>query len=219
MAYKKEKDLAIIMRKKGMSYSQIREKVTVSKSTLSLWLEEYPLSPQRMRELRDVNPQRIESFQATMKAKRDARIAIQDQRVRKDIASISKREFFIAGFFLFWGEGAKARKSEVSLANTDPQMIKAFLAWMFLLGARKEMIRFTLHLYKDMDVKKELLFWSKSVNFPLSAFHKPYIKKTNLTDLSYKNGFGHGTCNVRYMNQNLNDYVRMGLKHIRNLYE
>lgn len=107
----------------------------------------------------------------------------------------------------------------VSLANTDPLMIRFFIKWIFLLGGTKEHVRFALHLYSDMDIEKELKFWSKAVGFPRSSFTKPYIKKTRHADITYKTGFGHGTCNVRYMNQNLNDYILMGLKHIRGLYE
>ena len=202
-----------------MSYSQIREKVRVSKSTLSLWLENYPLSKSRLRELRDFSPKRIESFRATMKIKRDARIAIQETRVQKDIKKVSQRELFVAGFFLFWGEGTKKRAAMVSLANTDPVMIKFFVDWILLLGGTKEHIRFALHLYEDMDINKEIRYWSEILGFPKSAFTKPYMKKTKKSDITYKNGFGHGTCNARYMSQNLNDYVLMGLKYIRHLYE
>lgn len=101
MAYRKEKDLAIRMRKSGMSYSQIREKVHVSKSTLSLWLGNYLLTQKRLRELRDISPQRIESFRATMKKKREIRIAIQEKKVVQDLAKLSHRELFVAGFFCF----------------------------------------------------------------------------------------------------------------------
>lgn len=219
MAHRELKERAIKMRLRGMSYSQIKAEIPVSKSTLSLWLENYPLSAKRLRELRDLSPQRIESYRATMKKKRDVRIAVQGVRAIKDISKLSKRELFVAGFFLFWGEGAKTRRAEVSLANTDPQMIKFFIQWLSLLGVGKEKIRFTLHLYEDMNIQKELTFWSKMLKLPLAAFYKPYIKKTKFSNITYKNGFGHGTCNARYLSQDMNDYVLMGLKQIRGLYE
>lgn len=218
MAHKELKTKAITMRLQGMSYSQIKAEVPVSKSTLSLWLEKYPLSPERLRELRDFSPRRIESYRATMKKKRDVRIAVQSAKAIKGISRLSKRELFVAGFFLFWGEGSKTRKSEVSLANTDPAMIIFFIQWLTLLGVNKEKIRFYFHFYEDMNISKELKFWSRTLNFPLSSFHKPYIKKTKFAAITYGNGFGHGTCNARYTSQDLNDYILMGLKHIRGLY-
>ncbi len=51
MAKIKEREKAIELRKKGMSYSQIREKLGTPKSTLSNWLKDHPLSKERIREL------------------------------------------------------------------------------------------------------------------------------------------------------------------------
>jgi hypothetical protein len=220
MAYKKEKELAITLRKQGMSYSQIREKVHVSKSTLSLWLEDYPLTKERLHELRSTpNSHRIESYRATMKKKQEEKITIQEKRVTKDMGKLSRRDLFVSGFFLFWGEGAKGRRGEVALANTDPSMIRYFIDWIILLGGEKEKFYFTLHIYADMDPQTEITYWAKELDVRKTQFWKPYIKKTNLSGLSYRNGFGHGTCNARYMSQEMNDYVLMGWKALRRLYE
>jgi len=91
MARKKDKQKALEMRKRGMSYSQIRERVSVSKSTLSKWLQDFPLSENRMKELRDNNPKRIERFRATMKIKRDKRIDTQREKVGRDIGKLTQR--------------------------------------------------------------------------------------------------------------------------------
>ena len=65
MARKEDKQKAITMRKKGMSYSQIKEKLNVSKSTLSGWLYNMPLSEKRIRELQADSPVRIEKYRNT----------------------------------------------------------------------------------------------------------------------------------------------------------
>lgn len=219
MAHRELKERAIVMRLKGMSYSQIKEQIPVSKSTLSLWLEKYPLSNKRLRELRDMSPRRIESYRATMQKKREVKISIQKQRVIKDLGKFSQRELFVAGFFLFWGEGAKGRRGEVALANTDPSVIRCFIKWLLLLGAKKEKFYFTLHVYADMKSQKEVAYWAHELGVKKTQFWKPYTKKTNLADITYKTGFGHGTCNARYMSQEMNDYVLMGWQHLRQLYE
>ncbi len=76
MARKEDKQKALIMRKKGMSYSQIKEKLGVSKSTLSGWLYNMPLSEQRIRELQADSPIRIEKYRNTMRAKRETRLDV-----------------------------------------------------------------------------------------------------------------------------------------------
>ena len=219
MAYKKEKEIAIVLRKKGMSYNMIREHIRVSKSTLSLWLEKYPLTSERLKELRSNSTPNREAYRETMRIKREARILVQAKRVAKDLGKLSRREFFVAGFFLYWGEGAKGRRGEVSVANTDPSIIRSFLKWLALIGAQRDKCHFTLHLYADMNPEKEIAYWMNELGVAKSAFYKPYIKKTNLLDITYRNGFGHGTCNARYASQDLNDYVLTGLDHIRRLYE
>ena len=72
MAKPKLRDKAIKLRKQGKSYSQIKQEVDVSKGTLSRWLQDYPLSEKRLRELRDHNPKRIEKFRKTMREKRQS---------------------------------------------------------------------------------------------------------------------------------------------------
>ena len=123
MALRKEKSEAIRMRKEGASYSQIKEKLKVSKSSLSLWLHEMPLPEKRLRELRDWNVVRIERFRNTMRRKREGRWAEVRKRAAKDIRTLSKRELLIAGLFLYWGEGTKTSVASTSISNTDPAMI------------------------------------------------------------------------------------------------
>ena len=63
--------------------------------------------------------------------------------------------------------------------------------------------------------KKEMLdFWSKELKIPLSQFHKPYIKKTDMKSISYKNGFGKGTCSVILGSRDLWEYIMMSIKYI-----
>ena len=214
MARKKDKQKAITMRKQGMSYSQIKDKLKVSKSTLSGWLYDMPLSPDRIKELRDFSPRRIESYRNTMRLKKEARFSTVYKKVSKDIGSLSKRDLFIAGLFLYWGEGTKNKNASVEFTNTNPAMIKFFIKWLELLNIKKERLKIKLHLYSDMNVKKGIAFWSKELKIPISQFSKPYIKKTYLKSISYKTGFGKGTCCIIYHNRDLREYILMGLKYI-----
>jgi len=206
---------AIKLRKKGLSYAQIDQQLGVSKSTLSGWLRNYPLTKERLRILRDINPQRIRSYQETMRRKKQARLDSVYKDVQKQIGSLSKREKIIAGLFLYWGEGLKVHDSTTSLANTDPSMILFFIKWMELLGVPRIKMKIKLHLYNDMDIDKETGYWSDLLHIPKDNFRKPYVKDSKLSDISYRNGFGHGTCNVIYGNRDVNDLVIISLKYIK----
>lgn len=211
----KEHNEAVSLRLKGWSYSQIKEKLGLSKSTLSGWLNDYPLSPERIKELQAKNPRRIENFRVTMRRKREVKNQIAYSRIERDIEKLSNRELLIGGFFLYWGEGTKTSPATVMISNTDPAVLRYFIRWIRLLKVPTEKMHVLLHLYKDMNVEREIQFWAKELKLSRNLFHRPWIKHSNLTDITYKSGFGHGTCHVRVYSRELYDYVMMGLKFIR----
>lgn len=218
MARTQDKQKALALRKEGKSYSEIKAVLGISKSTLSGWLEDYPLSPERIKELRDFSPRRIESYRNTMRVKREKRSDEVYSLVKKNIGKISDREALIGGMFLYWGEGGKTARSTVALSNTDPAMLKFYIHWLSLLGIQKKDLRVKLQIYADMDIEESIKFWSRELNLPIDSFTKPYVKKSNLSDLTYKNGFGYGTCVIKYYDQKSSDYVMMALKYLKDIY-
>ena len=179
MARFKDHQKALFLRKQGKSYSQIKKNLGISKSTLSYWLRDYPLSKQRIKELRDNNEQRIEKFRETMRKKKERRLFRVYEEQKKIIFPFTQRDFFIAGLFLYWGEGGKTRFSNISISNTDPSVLKFFINWLIkIFRISKKKLKISLHLYKDMDIEKEMKFWSQCLDIPISQFYKPYIKKT-----------------------------------------
>ena len=150
-----------------------------------------------------------------MNKKRDTRLQVAYDRAKKDIGTFSRREIFIAGLHLYWGEGLKALRGRVGIANTDPSVVIAFKEWIESLGAQPSQLRVRLHLYTDMNVGKEVLYWSKILNVPAKQFRKPYIKNSTLAGLTYKTGFGHGTCNLLFENMSMWEYITMALRYLR----
>lgn len=214
MARKLDKQKAIKLRQKGLSYSQIKEKLGINKSTLSGWLYDMPLSEEKIKELRDFNPQRIEKYRNTMRNKKETRLEEVYKKASKDIGVFSKREIFLLGLFLYWGEGTKRASCSTQLTNTNPAMLQFFIKWLELLGVDKKDLKIKLHLYSDMNIKDSIDFWSKTLKISISQFKKPYIKETTLKSITYKNGFGKGTCCVIFEDRDLWEYIIMGLKYI-----
>ena len=213
MALPEHKQKAIELRKQGMSYSQIRALIPVAKSTLSNWLDSYPLSRARMRELRDWNQIRIEKYIATRTRQREVIMQNVYEREKEVILPLLKNNLYVSGLFLYWGEGAKTSSSQASVSNTDPAVLKAFIYWMReVFNIRKEQFVVRLHLYKDMSAGNEFGFWSEALGLPLTQFRKPYVKETTLKSLSYKGGFGHGTCNVIVGDVTGMRRIKMGLR-------
>lgn len=210
-----KKDEAIRLRLKEESYSQIKEKIKVSKSTLSLWLRDYPLSKKRIRELRNLNEKRIERFRASMLNKRINRLKETYNQEKNRILPLSGRDLFLAGLFLYWGEGLKKGNALSSVSSSDPSIIKFSIKWfskIFLVPIKK--IKIKLHLYKDMNIKNEIKFWSKELKIPQNQFSKPYIKNSNYRSINYKRSFGHGTCNINIGNAKLSEKILSEIKVI-----
>lgn len=218
MQRREDKQKAIELRKLGYSYSQIKEKIGVNKSTLSGWLYHMPLSENRIRELRGLSPKRIERYRNTMRLKKERRLQEQYDLVSKDIGILSKREIFIAGLFLFWGEGGKTPNGMTALSNTDPSVLIFFKQWLKILNVPEEKMRVRLQLYSDMDIQRATKYWLDILQLPPESLRKPYIKKSNLKDITYRTGFGHGTCMILVANKVLNDYILMGIKRLQYLY-
>ena len=178
-----------------------------------MW-RDYPLSPDRIKELRDWNPRRIENFINTMRSKRKQKFLVALEKAKSDIGSLSKRDLFIGGFFLYWAEGGKTKMGSLSLGNTDPSMLKVFIKWLGLLGISQSDVKVKLHLYKDMNKNREINFWQKELGVSKHQFIKPYIKDSLLSGLTYKSGFGHGTCNIVVDRTDPTRYILMGVRYI-----
>ncbi len=219
MARFKDRERAISLRKeKQMSYSQIKRKLKVSKGTLSVWLRKYPLSEERIRELQKSEASR-ERFRNTMRGKREKRLKEIHDNQKRLILPIKKESLFFLGLGLYWGEGGKTHCSELSISNSDPSVIKFFIDWIIkCLKYPKEKMKVHLHLYNNMDVNKEMKYWSEVLNIPFSQFTKPYLKDTSSKRINHKGSFGHGTCNVLIRNARLSEKVFMSMKVISDKY-
>ena len=218
MALREKKAEAVRMRKAGATYTEIKERLKVSKSSLSLWLRDMPLPKSRMDEVRAKNPRRIERFRETMQHKRGVRISGVRERVKKDIGEFSQRDMFIAGLFLYWGEGAKTEYTSTALSNTDPAMIRFFIQWLDILGVSKDKLKVYVHLYSDMNIEQELRYWGNITGISSNQFRKPYIKTSKQSGISYPQRFTHGTCNIIYGNRDTAEYVHEACNYFHDLF-
>jgi len=217
MARKLDKQKAIKLRQKGFSYSQIKEKLNIGKGTLSEWLSGMPLSEERIKELRDFSPQRIERYRNTMQKKSRDQHDLIYKNIKDKLKSLSDRDLLISGFFLYWGEGSKTKSYSVALTNTNPKMLVFFIKWLEFFNVPKEKLRVKLHLYSDMKIKDQVSFWSKTLDIPITQFRNSYIKKTKLSSVTYKNGFGHGTCSVIVEDKVIASQILIGLEYIQDI--
>ncbi len=206
------------LRKQGKSYSDILKIIKVSKSSLSLWLKDVPLTKEQKFNLVDRRKRAVETYRATMKLKRMRRISCYYTNQVDKWMPLSDREVYIAGLFLYLGEGNKVSRNSVNITNTDPSVIKFALYWIVnSLKVPKEKVRVQLHLYNDMNIEDEIDFWLKQLKLKRSCMVKPYIKKSFRTDIDQK-GFGHGTCGLYVHNTVIKENILMAIRAITDNY-
>jgi hypothetical protein len=209
-----ERTKAIHLRRKGKSYSEIKRIMGVSKSSLSLWLRDIPLTEDQIKKLKGNKDKAIERFIETMKLKREKKLLGYYKRQKKTWLPLSDRELFLAGLFLYWGEGNKASRHTISISNTDPTMLVFSFVWMTKsLSIPKESIKASLQLYSDMDVEEATNYWSHTLGISRGRFNRPYIKKSTRSLIDQK-GFGHGTCTLIAQNTVIKENLLMAIKSI-----
>lgn len=182
MSKLKEKEKAIKLRKKGLSYREILKEVSVAKSTLSLWLRSVGLSKRQKQRL--TKKKLIAALKGAEK-RRDQRLLITKiikEKSIKEIRKINKRDLWMIGTALYWAEGAKEREKSrlVELGNSDPYIVKIFLKWLQeICGVSKSEIHFRIYLHKTAEdrLNKIQKYWIKITNFSEGYFRKVIWKK------------------------------------------
>ncbi len=191
MKFSQKKDQAIYFRRKGFSYRLISSKIGVSKSTLSDWLKEIPYKPNK-ETLQKIGSAKLKSAQRKNNDK-IANIRKMKKLAVKDIGRLSKRDLFMLGLGLYWGEGNKSY-NHTRIINSDPNIIIASIRWFKeIYGLSNKNFTISLSLYSDNDIDKCLDFWSKKTNIPLEQFRKTQIDKRKNKSPNKKGKLPYGT--------------------------
>src|SRR3989344_1792300 len=179
IVHKKLKLQAIELRGRGRSYNEILRKVPVAKSTLSLWLRSMGLSKKQIHKLSE--KKRLASIKGG-ETRRKQRVLLIEEINKQglvDIKSISKRELWLMGIMLYWGEGAKAKEHNVSqgiiFSNTDPLMINMFIKWLKdCVQVRDNEISFEIyiHIKASNGIEQVKKHWASKTGFSKKKFVK-----------------------------------------------
>jgi transposase len=175
--------VAETMRRQGHSYSEIRQVVGVSTSSLSLWLRDIPLTEEH----RVAIEQRKLAGRARTTETLRGRRAASEQQIREaaksQIQELAESELFVAGLVAYWAEGAKAKpwmsSPSVVFMNSDPGMVQLFLAWLQLLGIGPDRLSFRVSIHESAEVDAAVSFWAGVVEVQAEKFMRSTLKHNN----------------------------------------
>lgn len=195
------REMARELRLKGLTYDQIQLELGCSKSSISLWVRDLPKPPKRTREQASLIAKR--GWEATMQ-----RREVERQRTRhtatQEIGAMSDRELFLLGVGLYWSEGSKAKphrpQERMTFINSDPHMLKVFLAWLKLLGVGRDRLRYAVHIHETANVSAAERFWADVAGVDVADLSKTTLKKHNPKTNRKNVGDGyHGCLTVRIL--------------------
>ncbi len=201
----KEKLEARRLRSFGHSLNEIRKRLDVAKSSISLWVRDIELTPEQKKGLSQKSIQKgvIEQRRTTRLKNESARRQIIIDAANKEIKRISKRELWLIGVMLYWAEGGKTRRGMVRFSNSDPEMIKIMMAFFRkICKVPEEKFMGYIHIHPHLNHKRAERYWSSMSNIPLSKFYKTY-RKINSSSKNKKDNLPFGTFDVYVLSTEL----------------
>ncbi len=198
------KEKVISLRKKGLSYREIRAKIPLAKSTISHWCKDIKLTK---RQILRLNRLKLNgSYAGNLKGskvnqeKRNREIHQIKETAKSEAPLLAKERFWLAGLMLYWAEGHKSRK--VGISNSDPSLIEFLMEWLRKYCDVDELkLKPHLNLHSGQNENEIKKFWSKIIKLPKKQFGKSYIKKEGTGHR--KNILYKGTLRVDICNLNL----------------
>ncbi|WP_282796532.1 hypothetical protein [Streptomyces sp. CC224B] len=199
------------LRRKGWTYNEIQAELKCSKSSISLWVRDLPkpeprYTPEEQLALMNAGLHRLRAAQDEQRTE-IKRVA------RHEIGDLTDRELFLVGVALYWAEGQKskpyARRERVVFVNSDPSVIKTYLAWLDLLGVDPQQVRFRLLIHETADVDEAHRYWADLVRADVAVFGKPTLKRHNPRTVRKNTMDDYHGCLVVSVTQSAKLYLRI----------
>ncbi len=189
------KNKAVELRKKGLSYNEIHKKIGVSKSSLSLWLKDIPLSLEHKKRLYTKQIEILARGPNSQKERRIKEIESIIKEAKSEIKlPISLETLRLMGAMLYWAEGRKM-KGMMELTNSDPLLILFFVSWLGkIFNIYAQDLKMRLNIYPQQDEGDLKKFWSELTGIPISNFGKSFVKPSN--KFYKKNTLYYGTARI-----------------------
>ncbi|MEU9475370.1 hypothetical protein [Streptomyces sp. NPDC048191] len=205
------RDKARELRLQGWTYDQIQVELGCSKSSISLWVRDLP-RPERKRSYEEAAAIARRGWEAKLQIREEERKQ-RKEAARAEIGALTDRELFLAGIALYWAEGSKskpyARRECVTFVNSDPDVIALYLAWLDLLGVKKDRMRFRVMIHEKADIGAAERYWADSAAVDVAVFLKATLKKHNPKTVRKNTGDDYRGCLVIKVLQGADLYQRI----------
>ncbi len=121
------------------------------------------------------------------------------------------------GLGLWWGEGNKAAKTAVRLGNTDPDLLRYFLDFLYhTFQIDKSRLRFGLQIFTDIDPDIAQRYWCRKLNIPMNKFQKIIVTKS-IKKGTYTKKSKYGVLTIYFSNTKTRDSIYDAVERLRKM--
>ncbi len=182
------------LRADGVSMKRIADELSVSVSTVSLWVRDIQLSAEQQRANRLRGAQlRADRWSERHRNERRALQSEGRERAREGDA------LHEAGCMLYWAEGNKCR-SRLSLANSDRPMVVFFARFLrecFEVEAGRFTVTLNVYLGNGLSLKEVERHWLTALELPTTCLRKHTLNHRPTSSSGLKrNKLPYGVCRL-----------------------
>ncbi len=192
-----EKQRALFLRAQGLSYNDILKEVGVSKSTLSLWLRDIPLTDEQIAQIENKISAGREKFSRNERKRRDIRWGEYRLEAEGEYEFLSSNPQFMFGLALYIGEGSKTNQNGLCLSNCDPRVISSGLRFFETIGIPDGSMRCAIHLHPGLCVTTAEQYWQNVTGLASTSFQKTTAALSRASAGHKVNIQRYGTCHIK----------------------
>lgn len=203
MAKSKEKLKARQLRREGESIKVIAKVLKVSVGSVSLWCNDITLNEEQINRLRirvqDPYYGKKKAYLEKIKSEMIQKVDSLRLQGIAEVGQLSKRDIFLIGIALYWGEGFK-KDHQVGLASSDVNIAKMYIYWLekcFNITRQELIVRITANYkYKPfIDAIED--YWSECLCIPKNSFSKPFYQRTRWKKIFEHESNYHGVIRIK----------------------
>jgi hypothetical protein len=207
--YEHLKEKALQFRKSGLTLEEIQKRLLLPKTTIYYWIKNIPI------ERTEKQSKALKLAVVAMKEKyatiRNNAYKIASENAEEKLKNPLFRDFII----IYLTEGFRKTRNIVSIANSNPAIIKVSNYWIKNLSSKN--VGYCLQYHTDQSSKNLVRFWSKLVGCNIDKIKLQ--RKSNSGKLNGRSWRSpHGVLTVRVGDTELRSKIQAWMDHLEEIY-
>ena len=186
------------LRREGKSIPVIAALVGVSKSSVSNWVRDIPLTDEQQERLRSHDPTVNRRHAGVARWSEQNRERRREAQAHGRAMARTGDPLHLAGCMLYWAEGSKAPNAAI-LSNSDPVMLRMFVRFLReCYGISAEQVRLSVNCFLGNGLGLEEIqeWWLERLELPASCLRAATVNRPSSASKGVRRPLLHGTARV-----------------------